>query len=173
MATEVSCLGSVPVRSPNGDADVLVPEVPSPVLRVAVLRGPGRVFRFLAADAAQQLREDGNVVVATGVDRFVVDEADIGNQRPGDAFDLVLQIGSPVPAAVRLAARLGIPLLRLDTPWPMAVADVVRGALAGEARVQPLLEIELDGASSFKLGDRAVVRPSPTELRLLAPDHGR
>lgn len=161
-----SALGTVPVWLPVADADTEphVSQVPLPVLRVAVLRAPGRVFRFLAADAAQQLREGGSIVVEPDVGPFVVDGAELGHRLPGQVFDLVLQIGSRVPAAVRLAAELGTPLLKLDTPWPMALAEVVKEALAGEADQQPLLEVSLDGTSMLTLGPVDVMEGS-SQLR--------
>lgn len=145
-----------PVRLP----DAAVSSVSRQVLHVSLLRAPGRVFRFLAADAARQLRAAGDIVIEPGMGPFSAEDADIGHRLRNDAVDVVLQIGSRVPAALRLAAQLRAPLLRLDTPWPLAVAEVVREALAGEAASQPLLEITLDGTSMITLGPVHVVEGS-------------
>jgi hypothetical protein len=135
-------------------------------LRVALLRAPGRVFRFLAADAAKQLREAGNAAMELGAGPFLVDSAEIGHLPRTGPLDLVMQVGSRVPEAVRLAAQSGAPLLRLDTPWPMAVAEAVRGALAERADKRPLLQIEVDSFRTLTLGPVHVVEGSSS------PPHG-
>jgi hypothetical protein len=135
-------------------------------LRLALLRAPGRVFRFLAADAAKQLREAGNAVMELVASPVLVDSVEIGHPPRTGPLDLVMQVGPRVPAAVRLAAQSGAPLLRLDTPWPMAVAEAVRGALAEKADERPLLEIEVDGFRTLTLGPVHLVEGSSP------PPHG-
>lgn len=117
------------------------PAAPSPVVRVAMLRAPGRVFRVAAADIISQLREARIMVVQLGTGGIALDDAEISSRARVDAYDLVLQVGPQVPAAVRLAAGLGVPLLELGIPWPPSVVNAVKQALADDATAQPLLEV--------------------------------
>lgn len=127
-------------------AHLAVPSVPAPTWRVAIVRAPGRVSRVVAADVAHQLRRSGSVVVECDAGRRAVEELGVPRPALEGSPDVVIQVGARVPAAVRLAAELAVPLLELDQALPSPLPDALRDALAGEADgAAPLLEVSLGG----------------------------
>ncbi len=139
--------------SPEPSLDVDVPSPSATAWRVAILRAPGRASRLTAADVAHQLRKTGSVVVELDAGRFTPDHPEISRHAQAGPQALVIQVGRRVPAAVRLAAELGVPLLRLDMPLPSSVPDTVRKALAAQALgTDPVLDVSLDGASMLPTG---------------------